>query len=534
MAIYHIHAEVIGRSSGASAVAASAYRAGARMDDREYGVTRDYERRGGVERDESRVLLPESAPRELADREYLWNEVERCERRGDAQLARSIDAALPRELSRDEQVGVGVAFGERLRDAGMCVQVDFHDLDGRNPHVHYMCTMREVGPDGFGRKEREWNSREFLRGMRDGWERECNRGIDRRNERAERAAERDRGTVWERPFERVEHVDARSYEERGIDREPTRHVGKTGTRIERDEQRRCEREGREYRPVTAVARYNEGARLRNELREQVERLRERAAQLREAAERAARSVAERARARFERARDGESGAERAAGRLADDAERTAERVRYACYERDERDPWSEVGIERERRRIDASVRDQRDREYVERGRELGLYPDYGDRTPREQARSVAERACDYIDLREAGGMRVADRDPAARDRNLDRVQELRRADARREEARDGLERDEGRERGREGREEARERDDWRVRFVERGRELGIEPEGRSLDEQRRSVRDQAVQRLDDLRGEWGIDLGRQGSLLDRLEQAEDMARGYEREWERDR
>ena len=40
----------------------------------------------------------------------------------------------------------------------------------RNFHVHMLATMREIGPDGFGKKVREWNHKaEFLNsGWNDG------------------------------------------------------------------------------------------------------------------------------------------------------------------------------------------------------------------------------------------------------------------------------------------------------------------------------------------------------------------------------
>src|SRR3546814_16391975 len=42
--------------------------------------------------------------------------------------------------------------------------------DGRpKPHAHVMLSMREVGPDGFGQKERDWNSKELLQELRVSW-----------------------------------------------------------------------------------------------------------------------------------------------------------------------------------------------------------------------------------------------------------------------------------------------------------------------------------------------------------------------------
>jgi hypothetical protein len=41
------------------------------------------------------------------------------------------------------------------------------------PHAHVMLSMREVGPDGFGQKERDWNSKELLQEWRDELGRSC-------------------------------------------------------------------------------------------------------------------------------------------------------------------------------------------------------------------------------------------------------------------------------------------------------------------------------------------------------------------------
>ena len=49
------------------------------------------------------ILLPENAER-LKDRQTLWNEVERVEKRKDARLSREVELALPKELNFEQQV----------------------------------------------------------------------------------------------------------------------------------------------------------------------------------------------------------------------------------------------------------------------------------------------------------------------------------------------------------------------------------------------------------------------------------------------
>ena len=72
-------------------------------------MTHDYTRKGGIVHAE--IMLPAHAPPEFADRSILWNSVEQIEKARDSQLAREIEAALPRELSREQQLALVRAYG---------------------------------------------------------------------------------------------------------------------------------------------------------------------------------------------------------------------------------------------------------------------------------------------------------------------------------------------------------------------------------------------------------------------------------------
>ena len=102
MAIFHCPIKPVSRGKGKSAVAAAAYRSGEKITNEYDGVTHDYTKKGGVVHTE--ILLPPHAPPSFSDRSTLWNSVELYEKAGNAQLAREIDAALPIELSREEQI----------------------------------------------------------------------------------------------------------------------------------------------------------------------------------------------------------------------------------------------------------------------------------------------------------------------------------------------------------------------------------------------------------------------------------------------
>src|SRR6202012_3294980 len=105
MAIYHLHVKVIGRKSGSSAVASAAYRSASRLRDDRLERRHDFfGKRGGVH---SELMLPEHAPEAWSDREQLWNDVEAFEVRKDAQLAREVEFAIPREMG--ERDGIELA-----------------------------------------------------------------------------------------------------------------------------------------------------------------------------------------------------------------------------------------------------------------------------------------------------------------------------------------------------------------------------------------------------------------------------------------
>jgi Ti-type conjugative transfer relaxase TraA len=182
MAIYHAHIQVIGRSGGRSVVAAAAYRAADVLHDKAHGHTHDYTAKTGVVHSE--IMLPSEAPARWEQgtteaelhtaRSTLWNEVEAKERRHDAQLAREMEFAIPRELPRAETVRLARDFvREQFVDRGMVADLNVHWGMGKDgeakPHAHVMLTMRQVTPEGFGPKVREWNAAGLYDGVRQRW-----------------------------------------------------------------------------------------------------------------------------------------------------------------------------------------------------------------------------------------------------------------------------------------------------------------------------------------------------------------------------
>ena len=108
MALFHLSVTQTKRSAGQSAIASAAYRAGERLYSEYYGEYSDYTRKGGVIC--SDILLPSHAPPEYADRQTLWNAVEKAERGKNAQLAYSFDIALQNEFSFAENIALARHF----------------------------------------------------------------------------------------------------------------------------------------------------------------------------------------------------------------------------------------------------------------------------------------------------------------------------------------------------------------------------------------------------------------------------------------
>src|SRR3974390_3197824 len=172
MAIYHLHVKVIGRKSGSSAVASAAYRSGARLRDERLDRGQDFSGKRGVVHSE--VMLPENAPQAWSDRERLWNDVEAFEVRKDAQLAREVEFAIPREMSEAQGIELARDFVQaEFVDQGMIADFNVHwDMakDGTpKPHAHVMLTMRSVDENGFGQKVRDWNRTEMVERWRERW-----------------------------------------------------------------------------------------------------------------------------------------------------------------------------------------------------------------------------------------------------------------------------------------------------------------------------------------------------------------------------
>lgn len=284
MAIYHFEAKVITRGTGRSVVAAAAYASCSQIYNDYDGINHDYTRKQGCVYSE--IFLPTNVPTEWQDRAELWNAVEAAEKSKDSQLARELIVALPIELQIDEWKSILKTFiTENCVDKGMCADVSIHDTDGHNPHAHILLTMRPLDDKGKwqaktqkeylckrGDDEQGFTADEFKSAQADGWEKQYQYFVGKKKiymtpseakaQSLERASKNPKSTrygrqnpicaewnseeqitVWRKAWEDVtnvelkgknalEHIDCRSFKDRGIDEQPTIHEGVTARIIE--------------------------------------------------------------------------------------------------------------------------------------------------------------------------------------------------------------------------------------------------------------------------------------------------------------
>ena len=177
MAIFHMSFKVLKRSEGKSSVYLSAYQNREKTKDNRTGATWDYSNKTGLF--DSFILSPAHTPTDLIESSAtLWNAVESTEKRKDAQLSRYFDVALPVELDDEQKKQLMIDYcQENFVSYGMIADIALHDLDSKNPHAHVMLTMREITPEGFKNKVREWNDKENIEAWRNNWEVSANKAL---------------------------------------------------------------------------------------------------------------------------------------------------------------------------------------------------------------------------------------------------------------------------------------------------------------------------------------------------------------------
>jgi Ti-type conjugative transfer relaxase TraA len=234
-AYYHCSVDSVSRARGRSIVAAAAYRGGEKLIDESTGAVHDFRRRKGVL--EAFIVVPEGAPAWATDRERLWNEANRADQRANGRIATELELALPHELNADQRRDLAERFARGLVEQyGVAVDVALHvpgqGRDHRNHHAHLLVSQRELGPAGFGEVAHRHRVRKKIKGqyreievagiaalttdvarLRLQWANAVN------------AAYREAGLDL--------RTDHRSHRDRGLEIEPTQHLGPSAAGMER-------------------------------------------------------------------------------------------------------------------------------------------------------------------------------------------------------------------------------------------------------------------------------------------------------------
>ncbi|MBB3999717.1 MULTISPECIES: MobA/MobL family protein [Aureimonas] len=216
-------AKIVQRSRGKSAVAAAAYRAGARLTDARTGSTWDYSRKRHVL--DSFMTGPADAPAWALDRETLWSRVELAEVRKNSQTAREIEISIPRDLQpaawRAFLADVARPYVEAGAVVDTCIHVPPAGDNGINAHAHLLMTCRRLdpaSPTGFAKTRNDALAAIFESGGR--------RGGTRGDALM---AERERVAVVVNSYLRAagsrRRADHRSYQARGDPRAPEPKMG---------------------------------------------------------------------------------------------------------------------------------------------------------------------------------------------------------------------------------------------------------------------------------------------------------------------
>ena len=239
MAIFHMSFSNISAGKLRGAVASAAYRSGEKLFDDKEGRSYFYAR---SVMPESFILTPKNAPKWANDRQKLWNEVEKKDRKANSRYAKEFNVALPVELTNEEQKALITKFvQETFVDKGMVADVAIHRDHEENPHAHVMLTNRPFNPDGsWGLKSKtqyvldkngkqlltkngnpkqrkiwlvDWDKPGKVEEWRHAWAEEVNSLFQAKG--------------------MPERISEKSYEEQGIEKTPTKHEGHNSQTKER-------------------------------------------------------------------------------------------------------------------------------------------------------------------------------------------------------------------------------------------------------------------------------------------------------------
>lgn len=250
----------------------ASYRSGDKLYSERDGETKSYKDR--EINPQSFILKPEHAPEWTLNRERLWNEVERNEKRDGSQIARSLLLSLPNQFNENEQFELVREYvQENFVDKGMVADVAIHRDEENNPHTHILLTTREFEQDGTWNKNKskrvpaldkegkqllnekgwkvtksvkvnDWNSKKTLMQWRENF--------------ADKLNEKSKEHGYEVSFSH------KSYEDQGLEIKPTERLNLENYQYEQRLKNELLEHGKDYEPQTYFGKKNEEIRAYNE------------------------------------------------------------------------------------------------------------------------------------------------------------------------------------------------------------------------------------------------------------------------------
>ena len=234
--------KIISRGKGQSCMASCAYYSGEKKYS-EYECCWKYPHSSPARVKWVEVMLPSNAPRAYADPQTLWNVVDAAETSVNAQTARSMLFALPRELTDEQNLALVRDFCQKeFVDKGMVCNFFYHDKGDGNPHVHIMLTLRAMDENGkwLPKSKNVYALDENgnrIRTPNGSWKRVKVNTVDWNERKYGEIWRQDWATAQNTALEaagRAERVDMRSLERQGVeDRLPQKHLGPTASALER-------------------------------------------------------------------------------------------------------------------------------------------------------------------------------------------------------------------------------------------------------------------------------------------------------------
>jgi len=234
--------KIISRGKGQSCMASCTYYSGEKKYS-EYECCWKYPHSSSSRVKWVEVMLPSNAPRAYANPQTLWNAVDAAETSVNAQTARSMLFALPRELTYEQNLALVRNFCQKeFVDKGMVCNFFYHDKGDGNPHVHIMLTLRAMDENGkwLPKSKNVYaldESGNRIRTPNGGWKRIKVNTVDWNEQKYGEIWRQDWAAAQNAALEaagRMERVDMRSLERQGIeDRLPQKHLGPTASALER-------------------------------------------------------------------------------------------------------------------------------------------------------------------------------------------------------------------------------------------------------------------------------------------------------------